>query len=425
MDFTGDFGSSPVSFSSATAFDSPPKIKTLIKRNLEVPKLADGCPDVNLYLLNEAVNPTIWTFLNKPTREPTLDNAQECGYSVQPDHFSKFAVGGVKITANFLVPGVIGDSNNPGSTPSTSTSGGGSGGGGNSRSSSLSGAASSSTQVSEGSDGTVTVSVQSSGSASYDIGLQFKSVQAGGQVKVTQPTLSTLANLFDSIGSNQASVTLFGSRYDTVGPVFDIDASQVTFSGTVDVTVEYDESMIQEPASELDVRFLHYDGNGWQDNTISVDSEANTVTGRVSSLSPVVAAISSNSTFAPAYFELNPLSKVGIMNTTFLAAGGNKIITSEEIKEGQQIVVSNTIKNYQTANQTYAVIVQVLHPKGYVQSLSWQTGVLQAGKSMQVSNSWTSSEQGIYTVEIFVLNDIYDNNAYPLSTPTLQKITVS
>ncbi len=60
--------------------------------------------------------------------------------------------------------------------------------------------------------------------------------------------------------------------------IFDIDASQVTFSGKVDVTVAYDELVIQEPASELDARFLHYDGNGWQDITISVDTGANIVT---------------------------------------------------------------------------------------------------------------------------------------------------
>lgn len=416
VDFIGDFGSSPASFSSAAAFDSPPKIKTLIKRNLEVAKLADGCPDVNLYSLNESVDPAVWILLNKPTREPTLDNVQECGFAVQPEHFSKFAVGGVKLIANFVIPGAADDSSNSGTdtnTPGTSQPSAT-----GSRSSSSSAVASATSQVSGGSDA-VMVRVQSSGGA-YDIELQFESV-AGGQVRVTQQRLSALANIFDSIDSpNEASVTISGSRYSTAGPVFDIDASQLAFTGPVDVTISYDESMMQG-ASEFDVRFLHHDGRGWQDNTVSIDAEANTVTGRVPSLSPVVAAIAADGTFAPAYFELNPLSKIGVMNTAFLGASGNKVA---DIEAGQQISISNTLKNFQAANQTYAVILQIVDSEGYTQSLSWQTGVLGAGQITEVSSGWSANQPGTYTVQIFVWDNV-GNNPSPLSTATLQRIIVS
>jgi hypothetical protein len=65
---------------------------------LGVTKLADGCPDINLYSFNESV--TTWRQLDKPQRMPALDIDDECGYALHTQHFSKFAVGGVKQQAS-------------------------------------------------------------------------------------------------------------------------------------------------------------------------------------------------------------------------------------------------------------------------------------------------------------------------------------
>ncbi len=275
------------------------------------------------------------------------------------------------------------------------------------------------------------------------IKVTFETIASGGTLTMTEKSVSDYSSIIDSVLSPTSGTISVGggSQYHTTGSVFDIDASKIAFNGDVDVTIPYNESLLlASEISESDVRFLHYDGSQWEDATVSFDTGANTVTGRVSSLSPVVAAVSVNGTFGPAYFKLHPLSKVDVMNTALLATsaagGGNSIIattstngtttTVPEIQSGQQLVVSNILKNFQNTNQNYAVIFQVLHPKGYVQSLSWQTGVLKAGQSAQVSDNgsgWIASEPGTYTIQIFVWDNVY-NNPYPLSAATVQKIVV-
>jgi hypothetical protein len=61
---------------------------------LNISKLPDGCPDVKLYSFNEF--DAKWQQLDKPIRSATLDTHDECGYILQTQHFSKFAVGGIR-----------------------------------------------------------------------------------------------------------------------------------------------------------------------------------------------------------------------------------------------------------------------------------------------------------------------------------------
>ncbi|HKY52927.1 MAG TPA: hypothetical protein VJM08_01425, partial [Anaerolineales bacterium] len=65
----------------------------------------------------------------------------------------------------------------------------------------------------------------------------------------------------------------------------------ISFSGKVRVTIPYDPDMLPEGASESDIKLLHLDGSKWEDETLNVDSGSNTVTGEVSTFSPVVAGI--------------------------------------------------------------------------------------------------------------------------------------
>jgi hypothetical protein len=87
-----------VNFSNSKSFASSPDINIIVSKSLGTTKLADGCPDINLYSFDESV--TKWAQLNKPMRIPVLDINDECGYSLHTQHFSKFAVGGVKQQAS-------------------------------------------------------------------------------------------------------------------------------------------------------------------------------------------------------------------------------------------------------------------------------------------------------------------------------------
>jgi hypothetical protein len=108
VDFVGD-----VDFSNPDSFASPPEFVILVDRSLDGETLPDGCPEIQLYLLNE--NTDTWEVVETPERNPDGDTADECSYIVHTEHFSKFGIGSVK------------------GTISTVSTGGGSGGGGGNR----------------------------------------------------------------------------------------------------------------------------------------------------------------------------------------------------------------------------------------------------------------------------------------------------
>lgn len=90
VDFVGQV---VIPFSSPAAFESSPLIQILISKALATTKLTDGCPSIGLYTFNQSTNH--WQTLSKPIRTPAIDKTGECGFTLQPGHFSKFAVGGV------------------------------------------------------------------------------------------------------------------------------------------------------------------------------------------------------------------------------------------------------------------------------------------------------------------------------------------
>jgi hypothetical protein len=87
-----------VNFSNSKSFASSPDINIVVSKSLDTTKLADGCPDINLYSFDEST--TKWAQLDKPLRIQALDVDSECGYTLHTQHFSKFAVGGVKQQAS-------------------------------------------------------------------------------------------------------------------------------------------------------------------------------------------------------------------------------------------------------------------------------------------------------------------------------------
>ncbi|MDP9289466.1 MAG: hypothetical protein M3P08_14895, partial [Thermoproteota archaeon] len=90
-------------FSSPAAFESSPSIEILVNKTVDITKLKDGsgCPDIQLSTFNESS--ANWQTLSKPTRTASIDTPVECGFTLEPGHFSKFAVGGVRSLAPSLL----------------------------------------------------------------------------------------------------------------------------------------------------------------------------------------------------------------------------------------------------------------------------------------------------------------------------------
>ena len=192
-------------------------------------------------------------------------------------------------------------------------------------------------------------------------------------------------------------------QYSTSGDLLDVDASSLTFTGPVQVTIPYDPVLLPDGMDESEIRFLHYTGTEWEDVTFSVNTVENTVTGVMTSLSPLVPAIVSDGTYPPSYFEANPLEKVSVLSA-------DSVIISEPTLGEVQVELSATIKNVQQASQDYAVIIQVVDRHGYTHSLSWSTGSLERGEEQEVAITTTLS-QGTYDVMLFVWNDVSEPSA--------------
>ena|SRR5579872_471610 len=96
---------------------------------------------------------------------------------------------------------------------------------------------------------------------------------------------------------------------------------------------------------------------------------------------------------------------------------------SWETKVNKQVQITSDVTNNQDRIQPFAYLVQIQNQDGVVVSLSWIAGSLDAGQSLNPSQSWTPALPGTYTAQIFVWAGI--NNPDALSPPLNMVITVT
>ncbi len=117
---------------------------------------------------------------------------------------------------------------------------------------------------------------------------------------------------------------------------------------------------------------------------------------------------------------------VPIMHYAF-AIQGDASATLEnvtwETKVNKQVQITSDVTNGQDKTQPFAYLVQIQNQDGVVISLSWISGSLDPGQSLNPSQSWTPESPGTYTAQIFVWAGI--NNPDALSTPLNMMITVT
>jgi hypothetical protein len=94
-----------------------------------------------------------------------------------------------------------------------------------------------------------------------------------------------------------------------------------------------------------------------------------------------------------------------------------------QVPVNKQVQVAADVNNGQDRDQSFAYIVQIKDQNGVVVQLSWLTGTLTPGQSLNPSQSWTPATTGSYTAEIFVWESI--NNPDALSPPLSMNIAVT
>ncbi|MGI0007733.1 MAG: hypothetical protein ACREAR_07040 [Nitrosotalea sp.] len=88
---------------------------------------------------------------------------------------------------------------------------------------------------------------------------------------------------------------------------------------------------------------------------------------------------------------------------------GNAI--TDAVKAGQQIQITADLANGQDCVEPFVYIVQIQDSKGVTQSLSWITGTLAVGQSLNPAQSWTPQYDGAYTAQIFTWDSLDNPNA--------------
>ena len=121
-------------------------------------------------------------------------------------------------------------------------------------------------------------------------------------------------------------------------------------------------------------------------------------------------------------FALTELESVTISDPRLETAIGGAI--GNDITVDQQVQISADVTNNQEEPQKFAYLVQIKDKAGFVISLGFFTGVeLDSHKKFSPSISWIPDKPGEFTAEIYVWDDLKNNNA--LSDYTTLQINVS
>ena len=109
-------------------------------------------------------------------------------------------------------------------------------------------------------------------------------------VTVIKPSDASSMNL-TNFGNGEAEgvYTLNKTRYNIVGPILNISPADLKFTGALTLVIPYNSTLA--PESGENIRMLEYTGSSWDDVTIKPPANGHIVTGSLTSLGPVVAAV--------------------------------------------------------------------------------------------------------------------------------------
>ncbi|MEO9321544.1 MAG: hypothetical protein ABI361_12835 [Nitrososphaera sp.] len=102
-------------------------------------------------------------------------------------------------------------------------------------------------------------------------------------------------------------------------------------------------------------------------------------------------------------------SGLGNNNATSVTAPQTQSIAGTQVSQitaGQQVVLATTVQNNNNNAQPFAAIIEVRDSNDVTVSLTFQTGTLNAGGSLNVGSSWTPDTSGTYTVRTFIVTNI-------------------
>ncbi len=114
--------------------------------------------------------------------------------------------------------------------------------------------------------------------------------------------------------------------------------------------------------------------------------------------------------------NIPPTDRITIKNNVISDSSGELILAP---KTNDQLQIVGAVHNNQEYEQDFVFIIQIKETDGAIVSLSWIRGQLSPNQDLEVSQSWSATKSGNYSIETFVWSSL--NNPLPLSD-TLKQV---
>ena len=108
--------------------------------------------------------------------------------------------------------------------------------------------------------------------------------------------------------------------------------------------------------------------------------------------------------------NIPPTDRITIKNNVISDSSGELILAP---KTNDQLQIVGAVHNNQEYEQDFVFIIQIKETDGAIVSLSWIRGQLSPNQDLEVSQSWSPTKSGNYSIETFVWSSL--NNPLPLS----------
>ena len=117
------------------------------------------------------------------------------------------------------------------------------------------------------------------------------------------------------------------------------------------------------------------------------------------------------------------LESVTINNSRISNSFGAPV--GNNININQQIVITADVTNNLPESQEFIFIYQVKDESGRVMALAWISGLLSPEQTFSPGRGWTPKQAGVYTIEIFVWDNLKVDGRNALSEFKTMEIIVS
>ncbi|MCH8860856.1 MAG: hypothetical protein IH843_07005 [Thaumarchaeota archaeon] len=114
--------------------------------------------------------------------------------------------------------------------------------------------------------------------------------------------------------------------------------------------------------------------------------------------------------------NIPPTDRITIKNNVISDSSGELILAP---KTNDQLQIVGAVHNNQEYEQDFVFIIQIKETDGAIVSLSWIRGQLSPNQDLEVSQSWSATKSGNYSIETFVWSSL--SNPLPLSD-TLKQV---